>query len=132
MVGVGMLMVLLALGALFVAWKKYPEKWVARSGWLVWIIVLPYIANTTGWILTETARQPWVVHGLMQTRNAVSPNLTAGTVLISLIGFILIYGVLMAIDLFLLLKFAKAGLPAGDSDSVLMEGDKLDTKKGGK
>lgn len=132
MVAVGMLMVLLALGALLVAQKKYPEKWLARSGWLVWMIVLPYIANTTGWILTETARQPWVVHGLMQTQSAISPNLTAGTVLISLIGFVLIYAVLMGVDLFLLLKFAKAGLPAADTDSVLMQGDRPETKKGGK
>jgi cytochrome d ubiquinol oxidase subunit I len=131
MVGVGFLMVALALGALIISWKKYPEKLIKRSGWLVGIIFLPYIANTTGWILTETGRQPWVVHELMLTKDAVSPNLTPGTVLISLIGFVLIYAVLMAFDLFLLLKFAKAGLSAGNTDSVLMAGE-TETKKGGK
>ncbi len=132
MVGAGLLMVLLAAGALFIAWKKYPEKWIKRSGWLVWIILLPYIANTTGWILTETGRQPWVVHGLMLTKDAVSPNLTAGTVLISMIGFVVIYAVLMGADIFLLLKFARAGLPAGDADSALMAGETETKKKGGK
>jgi len=132
MVGAGLLMVALSLGALFIAWKKYPEKWIKRSGWLVWIILLPYGANTTGWLLTETGRQPWVVHGLMQTRDAVSPNLPPATVLISLIGFVLIYGVLMVIDLYLLVKFAKKGLGAGDLDSVPIAAEVEIKKKGGK
>ena len=132
MVGAGLLMVALSLGALFIAWKKYPEKWIKRSGWLVWIILLPYVANTTGWLLTETGRQPWVVHGLMQTRDAVSPNLPPATVLISLIGFVLIYGVLMVIDLYLLVKFAKKGLGAGDLDSVPIAAEVEIKKKGGK
>jgi len=132
MVGAGLLMVLLSLGALIIAWKKYPEKWIRRSGWLVWIIFLPYVANTTGWLLTETGRQPWVVHGLMQTKDAVSPNLTPATVLISLIGFVLIYVALMVIDLYLLVKFAKKGLSAGDMDSVPITGEVETKKKGGK
>ena len=132
MVGAGLLMVLLSFGALVIAWKKYPEKWIKRSGWLVWIILLPYVANTTGWLLTETGRQPWVVHGLMQTRDAVSPNLTPATVLISLVGFVLIYAALMAIDLYLLVKFAKKGLSAGDLDSVPIAAEVETKKKGGK
>jgi cytochrome d ubiquinol oxidase subunit I len=132
MVGVGLLMGLLSLGALVIAWKKYPEKWIERSGWLVWIILLPYLANTTGWVLTETGRQPWVVHGLMQTKDAVSPNLAPATVLTSLIGFVLIYAVLMVIDLYLLVKFAKKGLGAGDLDSVPIAGEVEAKKKGGK
>jgi cytochrome d ubiquinol oxidase subunit I len=76
---------------------------------MVWVIPLPYLANTAGWILTETGRQPWIVHELLKTENAVSPNLGVGTVLISLIGFVLIYAVLMAVDVYLLAKYAKAG-----------------------
>ena len=132
MVGVGLLMVLLTAGALFIHWKKYPDKWIKRSGWLVWIIFLPYIGNTSGWILTETGRQPWVVHGLMLTKDAVSPNLTPATVLISLIGFVLIYAVLMAFDLFLLFKYAKKGLVAAEADSVSIAGGETHKKRGGK
>jgi cytochrome d ubiquinol oxidase subunit I len=131
MVGVGFLMIALAAGALFITWKKFPARLIKRSGWLVGILALPYIANTTGWILTETARQPWVVHGLMLTKDAVSPNLTPATVLISLVGFVAIYAVLMGFDLYLLLKFAKAGLPAGDTDSVLPALAADATKTGG-
>jgi cytochrome d ubiquinol oxidase subunit I len=132
MVAVGFLMVALTAGALFIAWKKFPEKTIQRSGWLVYILFLPYIANTTGWILTETGRQPWVVHGLMLTKNAVSPNLTPATVLISLVGFVVIYAVLMGFDLFLLLKYAKAGLSTADLDSVPIAGVVETKKQGGK
>ena len=72
-------------------------------------IALPYLSNTFGWILTEMGRQPWVVYSKLKTVDAFSPNLTAGMVLTSLIGFTLIYGLLMAVDIFLLRKYAVAG-----------------------
>ena len=40
-------------------------------------LVLPYLANASGWILTEMGRQPWIVYGLLKVQDAVSPNLTA-------------------------------------------------------
>ena len=123
MVALGFLMVALAAAAWFVAFKKYPNRWMRHLKWLVPAIFLPYLANTTGWILTETGRQPWVVHGLMQTRDAVSPNLTVTTVWISLIGFVLVYAILMGFDLFLLIKNAKKGLAAGDMVTLPVEED---------
>jgi len=71
-------------------------------------IALPYIANTAGWILTEMGRQPWIVFGVLRVEDAVSPNVPGGMVLASLIGFTLLYGVLMAADVYLLAKYAKA------------------------
>lgn len=118
MVGLGFLMILLTAIALLIVMKKFPDKWVKRSAWFVAAIFLPYIANTSGWVLTETGRQPWVVTGLMLTKDAISPNLTLSSVLISLIGFVLIYAVLMGIDVFLLLKFAKKGLTGAESESA--------------
>ena len=72
-------------------------------------IALPYIANTSGWILTEMGRQPFIVYGLLKTEDAMSPGLTTGMILFSLIGFALIYAALMGADVYLLAKFAKAG-----------------------
>lgn len=123
MVGVGLLMIALAAYALYLPLRKWPEKWMRPLKWMVWAIALPYIANSAGWILTETARQPWIVHGLLKTEDAVSPNLSAGMVLFSLIGFALIYAILMVADVYLLVKFAKAGIPAeglsaADTDSA--------------
>lgn len=74
-----------------------------------WMIALPYIANSTGWILTEMGRQPWVVYGLMKTNEGFSPNLTPGMVLASLIIFTLVYALLMVADIYLLVKYARSG-----------------------
>jgi cytochrome d ubiquinol oxidase subunit I len=76
---------------------------------MVWAVALPYLANTTGWLFTEIARQPWIVFGLQKTADAMSPAVSTGMVLFSLVGFTVLYGVLMAADLYLLLKFAKSG-----------------------
>lgn len=131
MVALGFLMALITLVVWFYASKKYPQK----ASWLLKLmplaIFLPYLANTAGWILTETARQPWVVTGLILTKDAISPNLTPATVLISLIGFVVVYAILMGIDLYLLLKFAKKGLAAGDSDSVPVDNELMVEKTTG-
>jgi len=86
----------------------------------VWVfslsIALPYIANTSGWVLTELGRQPFIVYGLLKTQDAMSPGLTTGMVLFSLIGFALIYAALMGTDIYLLAKFAKAGPSAAESE----------------
>jgi len=116
MVGVGFLMVALAAIALYFPLKKWPEKPLRWLKWGVWIVFLPYIANTAGWILTETGRQPWIVHGLLKTADGVSPQ-SAGMVLTSLVGYVLLYALLMIADVFLLVKFAKAGPAEAESDN---------------
>ena len=131
MVGLGFLMVGLAVIALLYT-RKFPPRWLKAMRWLTIGISLPYLANTAGWLLTENARQPWIVTGYMKTQDAVSPNLTPATVLITMIGFVLIYGALMIVDLYLLLKFARKGLAAGDMDSVPITPEVETRKKGGK
>jgi cytochrome d ubiquinol oxidase subunit I len=107
MVGVGFLMALLALVGLFLLRKDRfrGARWFLR--WLPLAIFLPYLANTTGWLLTEMGRQPWIVFGLMKTETGVSPNVPAGMVLTSVVLFTLIYGVLMIADIYLLAKYAR-------------------------
>jgi len=109
MVGLGLLLIASGAFALYIALRNWPSKWARWLKWIVWVIPVPYLANTAGWILTETGRQPWIVHGLLKTENAVSPTMTVGTILFSLIGFVLIYAVLMAVDVYLLVRFAKSG-----------------------
>ena len=69
--------------------------------------LLPLAANSFGWIFTEMGRQPWIVFGLMQTRDGVSPTVGAGSVLTSMITFTVLYGVLALIEIKLLLRFAR-------------------------
>lgn len=117
MVGLGFLMAALALAALLFA-RKFPAKWLKAMRWLTFGTLLPYLANTAGWLLTENGRQPWIVTGLMKTEDAVSPTLTPTSVLISLVGFIAAYTILMVFDVILLTRNARKGLAAGLMDSV--------------
>jgi cytochrome bd ubiquinol oxidase subunit I len=75
---------------------------------LPWMIPLPYFANQLGWTIAELGRQPWIVYGLMKTRDAVSP-LATSQVAVSLAGFFLVYALLGAVDFYLLFKFARQG-----------------------
>ncbi len=131
MVGLGFLMVALAFVALLFA-RKFPAKWLKAMRWLTFGTLLPYLANTAGWLLTENARQPWIVTGLMKTADAVSPVLTPTSALISLVGFIVIYTLLMAVDVFLLVRTARKGLDAAQLDSVPVDEPQLTQAEGGK
>jgi cytochrome d ubiquinol oxidase subunit I len=71
-------------------------------------IPLPYIACELGWIVTEVGRQPWIVYGLMKTSDAVSPIATS-QVLTTLIGFIVVYGLLGVTGFYLIAKNALKG-----------------------
>ncbi|MCG8687032.1 MAG: cytochrome ubiquinol oxidase subunit I [Desulfobacterales bacterium] len=106
MVGIGTLMILLMV----YGWIRR-NKIMESPGFLkvmLWSIPLPYIAMEMGWIVTEVGRQPWIVYGLMKTANAASP-ITTSQVLVSLIGFILVYGLLGAVGFYLIVKSVKEG-----------------------
>jgi cytochrome bd ubiquinol oxidase subunit I len=109
MVGAGLLMILISLFALFIDLRNLYAKYPWFFKYLPFAIALPYLANTTGWILTEVGRFPWVVYGLVKLQDGVSKAVTGGMFLISLIGFILVYGLLITATIYLMLKFAKAG-----------------------
>jgi cytochrome bd ubiquinol oxidase subunit I len=109
MVGAGFLLLLLAFYALFLVMGEAFDQRQFAVPVFIWAIGLPYLANSAGWMLTEIGRAPWVVFGLMKIEDAVSPTVSPGMVLTSLLGFTLLYGVLMAADIFLLSKFARAG-----------------------
>ncbi|MBI3739601.1 MAG: cytochrome ubiquinol oxidase subunit I [Chloroflexi bacterium] len=112
----GFLMILLTALFLFALRGDITKaKWMK---WVPWVIVLPYIANTSGWVLTEMGRQPWIVQGLLKVQDAVSPNLTAVDLLISLIGYVVVYGALAVADFYLMKKYALAGPDAALRESV--------------
>ncbi len=90
-------------------------KWMK---WVPWVLILPYLANASGWILTEMGRQPWIVYGLLKVEDAVSPNLTTVDLLISLIGYTVVYGSLAVSMVYLMKKYAIAGPEAAMHESV--------------
>jgi cytochrome d ubiquinol oxidase subunit I len=113
MVGAGFMMAALGLYALFMVMGEMFENRPKVLRLFLYAIALPYLANTFGWLMTELGRAPWAVFGLIKLEDAVSTTVTGTSVLISLIGFTLIYGVLMVADIYLLTKYAKTG-PATD------------------
>jgi cytochrome d ubiquinol oxidase subunit I len=129
MIGFGVLAALIALG-MIVQWRR---KRMQHSKTLLriatWTVVLPLLANTAGWLFTETARQPWLVYGLLKTSAGVSPNVSAGFVLTTLIGFTTLYGVLGVICFRITKRIAQTGpdrdapplddVPAGDELSLV-------------
>ncbi len=106
MVGAGFLMLLIALLSTIQVFKS---KFEFKPIWykiVFWSMVLPWVANTTGWLFTEIARQPWTVFGLFKTADSVSNTVSAGEVGFSLVAYTLIYAVLMIIMIGLMKKYA--------------------------
>lgn len=109
MVVSGFLMIFLSFIGLILHWKNKLPTSRRFLKWLIPAIFLPYIANTAGWIMSEIGRQPWVVYGLMTTEAGVSPNVTSGEILFSLIAFSLIYTLLAIAMIYLCVRVAKQG-----------------------
>jgi len=122
MVAAGFAMLALAAYALYHVLRNKVGPHIRWLWLFVFAIALPYIANTSGWVLTELGRQPFIVYGLLKTDDAVSPGLTTGMVLFSLIGFSLIYAALMGVDILLMVRAARVG-PDDEtgSESAAME-----------
>ncbi|THB78903.1 MAG: cytochrome ubiquinol oxidase subunit I [Desulfobacteraceae bacterium] len=107
MVGLGTLMILLTSYGFILRRNKLLES-PTYLKIMMFAIPAPYIAMESGWIVAEVGRQPWIVYGLMRTSQAASP-IDGIQVLISLIAFILVYGLLGAVGYYLIVKFAKKG-----------------------
>jgi len=110
MVLAGGLMILLAwYGIYLLARRRSLEGRQRYLRLLLWAIALPYVANTFGWIMTEIGRQPWVVYGLQKTLQGVSNTVSAGEVATTLIGFTVIFGLIAVAEIYLMVRYAKAG-----------------------
>ncbi len=109
MVGLGTIFIAIMLLSIFLYWKKK----LFESRWALWILFLsfpfPYIANTAGWMTAEVGRQPWLVYGLMRTSEGISPTVSAGNGLFTLLGFIGMYFVLGVLFLFLVVRTINNG-----------------------
>ncbi len=81
---------------------------------LLWVfvaaVVLPYAANQAGWVATEVGRQPWVVQGLLRTRDAHSQSLPPSQVLGVIVLYGLVYALLFVVWVRLLNRLIQRGL----------------------
>jgi cytochrome d ubiquinol oxidase subunit I len=108
MVGAGLAMLGLAAIALYYSLKNKVAGNKLFLRVLPWAILLPYIGNSAGWLMTELGRVPWIVFGLMRIENGVSPAsvVNSVSVLITLVLFTLIYGGLMGVTVYLMRRFS--------------------------
>lgn len=120
MVAAGGLMILLTMIGLIKNWRGKLETSQAYLKWMVPAISFPFIANFSGWIMSEIGRQPWIVYGLMTTADGISPNVSAGGVLFSLIAFSLIYTLLALAMVYLFVKVFKQGPNHTATDDIQM------------
>jgi len=118
MVGLGLLMILLALIGLVKSVRGKLESSPRFLKLMLYSIPLSYIAIQVGWLVTEMGRQPWIVYGLMKTSAGVSKSLLPSQVVASLAGFILVYGLLAVVDVYLLVKYSRKG-PDEDLSGIL-------------
>jgi len=115
MIGIGMLA---AAVAAYYLWSTRRDRPAHRllTRFLPLIPILPAAANTFGWIFTETARQPWLAFGISRVADGISPGLTRGEVLVSLIGFAVVYGILAVVWLRLVRHLSRQPLAVAPLD----------------
>jgi cytochrome bd ubiquinol oxidase subunit I len=109
MIGLGVLAMLVAALTLWATRRRrQPRSRLLFASALV-IPVLPVAANSFGWLFTEMGRQPWAVFGVLSTRDGVSPGVSPGAALTSLLALTVLYAVLAVVEFGLLAKYIKAG-----------------------
>jgi cytochrome d ubiquinol oxidase subunit I len=125
MVGMGLVSAGVAAYALWSTRRgRVPTSRIGVQGSLV-AVAAPFLGNAAGWVFTEMGRQPFVVvpnpdvpraeQVYFFTAQAVSPGISAGEVLTSLIALGLLYGVLAVVEVFLITRFVRRGVTPGDS-----------------
>ncbi|GHE23546.1 cytochrome ubiquinol oxidase subunit I [Sphingobacterium griseoflavum] len=109
MAGLGTVFIAIMLVAAFLLFRKK----LYDSNWMLWILMFmipfPYIANTAGWYTAELGRQPWLVYNLMRMTSGVSPTVSSGNTLFTLLGFVGLYLMLGLLFLLLVLKIIRRG-----------------------
>jgi cytochrome d ubiquinol oxidase subunit I len=123
------LAVLALLLALWGGWLLHRKKLEHSRLFLtvaIWAVILPFVLNASGWMLTENGRQPWIVQGLMKTADGVSPSVSTAEIWISLVVFVLVYIALGVADGYLMIRYGRkeltddvghGGPPGGDQDA---------------
>lgn len=119
MVGAGIVIILISAWGLWLARPRRIDRmvsnpWFRRAA--LWGMILPFLANTSGWIFTEAGRQPWIVYGLMKTMNGLS-KVTTVDVAVTLGAFVAVYSAIGAVDAWLLVRASRQSLDGASPES---------------
>jgi cytochrome bd ubiquinol oxidase subunit I len=117
MVGMGLIMLVVSWLGNLLRWRGKLES----SRWFLWGTFLSFptgfVAILTGWYTAEVGRQPWVVYGLLRTRDAITPALTTNDVLSSLIVYIVVYWLFVSFGIYYIYKLLRDG-PRGEAEAI--------------
>ncbi|RAJ98312.1 cytochrome ubiquinol oxidase subunit I [Aliidiomarina maris] len=109
MVGIGLLMILVAFTGLVLRRKQA----YAHTPWFLntlrYMAVTPFIAVLAGWFVTEIGRAPWLIYGEFTHAEGLTPSLTGGMALFTLIGYILVYAAIFGAGLYYLMRVLRTG-----------------------
>jgi cytochrome bd ubiquinol oxidase subunit I len=109
MVGLGTIFIGIMSLAFFFLWKTRLYS-IKPLLWLImFLFPFPYIANISGWYTAELGRQPYLVYGLLRTSDGISPNVSSGNTLFTLLGFVALYMLLGILFLLLVGKTIHKG-----------------------
>ncbi|MBK1687561.1 cytochrome ubiquinol oxidase subunit I [Rubrivivax gelatinosus] len=107
MVGLGFLMLaLFALAFWSTVRGRFDRRWLLR--WALLMLPAPWLACELGWYVAEYGRQPWTIYGVLPTHLSVS-TLSVQSLYGSLAGFIGFYTLLLVVEVYLMVKFARQG-----------------------
>jgi cytochrome bd ubiquinol oxidase subunit I len=122
----GCLMIGLSILACFLWGRKklFEKRWLMKL--FLWSVLLPQIANESGWFTAEIGRQPWIVYGLLKTSDALSKTVTANQIVFSLILFTIVYILLFGLFLFLLNRKIQHGPVDYGTKETIEEGSMRD------
>jgi len=104
MVGLGTIFIAIMALAVFLLWKRKLYSFKPLLWSILFLVPFPYIANITGWYTAELGRQPYLVYGLLKTSEGISPNVSSGNTLFTLLGFVALYMLLGLLFLILVGK----------------------------
>ncbi len=124
MMGLGFAGMAIAAFTLFMLRKgRLPKQTWWWTGLMLAAPLAPLFANSFGWIFTEMGRQPFLVNGVLTTASGVSPGVSAFEMGTTMVLFTLIYGVLAVVEVRLLMKYIKLGLPDVVEPEVITDDD---------
>jgi len=109
MVGLGTIFIGLMVLAAFLWWRKKLFEYRPLLWALMFAVPFPFIANLTGWYVAELGRQPYLVYGLLKTVDGISPTVSSGNSLFTLLGFVGLYILLGLLFLLLVGKIINEG-----------------------
>lgn len=110
MVGLGILMILFSFAGLILraGGRYWQAPWFLQG--LRFMSITPFIAVLAGWFVTEIGRAPWLVQGMMNHSEGVTPSLTGGMALFSLIGYLVVYALVFTAGVYYLMRVLYVGL----------------------